>query len=143
MSGRDSTNSEGKMALRVDLDSYHGVVKRYVAGEGDSLGWPVLDALERLLYAEVIQPDTEEAKLANRLLAEVRSRLSPDSEQADLDAALQKTEDEYKSVLLAVAQTVKDDKPDSGLWGALVAKRFEKKMYEKRLSALETRMKRR
>jgi|GEM_PF-3663544 hypothetical protein len=131
------------MALRVDLHSYHAVVKRYVAGEGDSLGWPVLDALERLLYAEVIRPGTEEEKLANRLLAEVRSRLSPDSEQADLDAARQKTEDEYKAALPAVAQAVKDNKLDSGLWRALVAKRFEKKMYEERLAALETRMKRR
>jgi hypothetical protein len=131
------------MALCVDLNSYDGVVRRYIAGEGDSLGWPVLDALERLLYADVIQPDTEEARLATRLLAEVRSRLGPDSEQASLDAARQKTEDEYKAALLAVAQAVKDNKLDPGLWRALIAKRFEKKMYEERLTALETRMKRR
>ncbi len=137
------------MPVAFDLGSYEAVVDTYLASPDSSLGWPLVDTMERHLAVGSFEENPEGEKRAKKLLARIRSKFVAADEIDQTERALETARQEYQAGIRAIAeQAVADLKAGSepglrvNMWNAVFSKFLEKKMYDGRLKTAKRRRRR-
>jgi hypothetical protein len=115
------------VGAKLDLDPYISGVNDYLAG-ADSIGWPLLDSLERNLAVGLPGTGSQDEAHARSLLARIRSRFGPAEELTTTAAMLEEATSRYQAGIEALAR----DPVGGDIWNSVALRLFEKRMYEAR-----------